>query len=225
MRNHAPSEYIETIGEKRVQSASKGRNQWLVLKKFDGKRVINFIEAAKIATRRQPPGKYQDRNWWDRELDYRLKHFVIRIVQRSSDAAGGTPGEPDFRRESPPPAPETPSLPTEVMPRLLPRTRSGLYLVTLNNVEPISANAHDPRIADTSIKVNRDHCKFGKAPNLEARKQNYRKTFGEQNVNFLSIAEVAPNDVDRAERLVSDRLGRHRAERPSGRVTEWMHGI
>ncbi|MFZ0788533.1 MAG: hypothetical protein WAM94_02795, partial [Chromatiaceae bacterium] len=48
---------------------------------------------------------------------------------------------------------------------------------------------------------------------------------GEQNVNVFAIAEVAPNNVDRAERPVSDRLGRHRAEGPSGRVTERMHGI
>ena len=38
---------------------------------------------------------------------------------------------------------------------------SGLYIVTLNNSKPISANADDPRRADTAIKVNNENCKFG----------------------------------------------------------------
>jgi hypothetical protein len=58
MNAYTSNHYIEIVAEKRVQSASKGRNQWLFLKKFDGKRVVDFIEAAKVATRLAPSGTY-----------------------------------------------------------------------------------------------------------------------------------------------------------------------
>ncbi len=45
-------------------------------------------------------------------------------------------------------------------------TISGIYIVTLNNSEPISVNADDPRYAQTSIKVTRHNCKFGKAESI-----------------------------------------------------------
>ena len=64
---------------------------------------------------------------------------------------------------------------------------SGIYIVTLNNEEPISVNANDPRIAHKAIKVTRTNCKFGKARNLKAREKYYFKTFGEHNVNFMQF--------------------------------------
>jgi hypothetical protein len=73
--------------------------------------------------------------------------------------------------------------------------------------------------------VNRDNCKFGKAQNLNGRKQNYRKTFGEHNVNFFPIAAVAFEELERAEQRVSEKLRLYRINGPSGRITEWMRGI
>ena len=67
---------------------------------------------------------------------------------------------------------------------------SGIYLVTLNNEFPISVNAHDPRISEKCIKVNKSNCKIGKAKNLESREKNYFTTFGMQNVNFRVLARL-----------------------------------
>lgn len=67
---------------------------------------------------------------------------------------------------------------------------SGIYIVALNNSEPISVNAQDQRIAHKTIKVTNANCKFGKAKNLNGREKNYLKTFGEHNVNFMPVALV-----------------------------------
>jgi hypothetical protein len=52
---------------------------------------------------------------------------------------------------------------------------AGLYIVTLNNGLPISVNANDPRIVHKCIAVSRLNCKFGKAKNLDRRRDNYGK--------------------------------------------------
>lgn len=100
---------------------------------------------------------------------------------------------------------------------------SGLYIVSLNNVEPISVNANDPRIADRCIKVNRENCKFGKATNLEYRRRNYEKVFGRENVNFWAIAALEA--ISAAEKAVLARLSEHRMRGHSGRKNEWLEGI
>ncbi|MDO9107150.1 MAG: hypothetical protein Q7U57_19585 [Methylovulum sp.] len=100
---------------------------------------------------------------------------------------------------------------------------SGLYVVTLNNSQPISANADDKRIAHKAIKVNKENCKFGKAVNLENRKYNYYKTFGQGNVNFIPIASLS--EIAIAEQEILKLLLEYRLISPSGNLTEWMHGI
>ena len=101
--------------------------------------------------------------------------------------------------------------------------QSGLYLVTLNNWEPISVNAQDPRISDKAIKVTRANCKFGKAKNLEARKKNYYKTFGEHNVNFTPVAKLV--EIEAVEKEILGRLEDYRIEGRTGRMNEWLQHI
>ena len=100
---------------------------------------------------------------------------------------------------------------------------SGIYIVTLNNSEPISVNANDLRHADTAIKVTKANCKFGKARSLEARKKSYFKTFGEHNVNFMPVALI--EDIALAEKAVLARLDGYRIRGIAGRKNEWLEGI
>src|SRR5678816_4344961 len=100
---------------------------------------------------------------------------------------------------------------------------AGIYIVTLNNVVPISVNAQDPRVADRAIQVTHVNCKFGKARNLAARRMNYEKTFGAENVNFFAIAEV--EDIATVERKVLSRLHDSRVIGATGRKNEWLIGI
>ncbi len=101
--------------------------------------------------------------------------------------------------------------------------QSGLYLVTLNNWEPISVNAQDPRIADKAIKVTRANCKFGKAKNLEGRKKNYFKTFGEHNVNFMPVVKLV--EIEVVEKEILKRLEDYRIKGRTGRMNEWLQHI
>ena len=100
---------------------------------------------------------------------------------------------------------------------------SGLYVVSLTNHEPISVNAHDPRIARRCIKVNYAHCKFGKARNLASRERGYWRTFGCEFVRFRAIALL--DEIDRAERIVLDLLSPWRVRGSTGRRNEWLAGI
>jgi hypothetical protein len=99
----------------------------------------------------------------------------------------------------------------------------GLYIVTLNNEQPISVNANDPRIAHKFIRVSRVNCKFGKAKSLSRRRDNYCKVFGAENVNFKPIALT--QDIGLAERLVLKALGAWRIRGNTGRKNEWLVGI
>lgn len=101
--------------------------------------------------------------------------------------------------------------------------KSGLYIVTLNNDEPISVNAQDPRIAGKAIKVTKSNCKFGMAKDLEARRKNYYKTFGEINVNFKPIVRLA--DIHAAEKVVLSALDKYRVRGSTGRKNEWLEGV
>lgn len=100
---------------------------------------------------------------------------------------------------------------------------SGIYIVTLNNSEPISVNAHDSRIAHKTIKVTKANCKFGKAKVLRGREKNYFKTFGEHNVNFMPVALI--EDFAHAEKAVLARLNQFRMRGRTGRKNEWLEGI
>jgi hypothetical protein len=100
---------------------------------------------------------------------------------------------------------------------------AGLYIVTLNNEQPISVNANDPRIAHKCIQVSRLNCKFGKAKSLARRRESYGKVFGAGNVNFRAIALTT--DIGAAERLVLNALGEWRVRGRTGRRNEWLVGI
>jgi len=102
---------------------------------------------------------------------------------------------------------------------------SGLYVVTLNNIKPISVNSHDKRIADKCIKVTKNNCKFGKANNFHIRRNNYFKTFGEENVNFHPIATINTELLSTVEKLVLQKLDSYRLRGLSGRKTEWLKSI
>lgn len=99
----------------------------------------------------------------------------------------------------------------------------GLYIVTLNNEDPISVNAQDPRMADRAIRVTRDNCKVGKAKNLAARERNYQKTFGPKNVNFYPFALT--HQIEAAERLILASLGQYRIRGSTGRLNEWLENV
>jgi hypothetical protein len=98
----------------------------------------------------------------------------------------------------------------------------GIYIVTLNNEIPISANAHDAR-RPGAVKVTRLNCKLGKARSLESRRKNYEKTFGAKNVNFFAIAEL--ENIDLAERSILARLQTYRLVGENKRTNEWLNGI
>lgn len=100
---------------------------------------------------------------------------------------------------------------------------AGVYIVTLVNEHFISVNADRPAIAERCIKVNREHCKFGKALNLQTRRGNYFKTFGVEHVGFHPIAAVEQPAV--IESLVASRLFPYRMRGLTGRPNEWLSGI
>jgi len=101
--------------------------------------------------------------------------------------------------------------------------KSGLYIVTLNNIHLISVNANDPRHAEKAIRVNYDNCKFGKANVLAGRRENYYKTFGKENVNFKPL--VLLEDIQQAESLILRELDLYRIRGRTGRKNEWLAGI
>ena len=101
--------------------------------------------------------------------------------------------------------------------------KSGLYIVSLKNDDPISVNANDPRIADKAIKVTKANCKFGKARNLARRKNNYEKVFGQHNVTFKPL--VVMEEIDEAEKVILKMLGEYRIRGRTGRKNEWLEHI
>ena len=102
----------------------------------------------------------------------------------------------------------------------------GLYIVTLNNRELISVNRNDKRVADKAIKVNRQNCKVGKAMDFKNRERNYVRVFGEPNVNFYRIAGVGnAEELDKAEKMILDKLKPFRIKGRTGRLNEWLQGI
>lgn len=98
-----------------------------------------------------------------------------------------------------------------------------MYIVTLNNSQPISVNAHDPRVAEQAINVTRDNCKIGKAKDLAARATNYSKTFGRENVTFYPVAVT--DAYQQIERAVLRELDDYRMRGRTGRKNEWLHTI
>ncbi|MEP6484475.1 MAG: GIY-YIG nuclease family protein [Rudaea sp.] len=100
---------------------------------------------------------------------------------------------------------------------------SGLYLVQLLNELPISVNANDSR-RPNCLKVDRRHCKVGKAKRLAGRERNYHDVFTEANVVFTAVVEV--EDIATAEREVLARLKRFRIRGgQANRLHEWLENI
>ena len=100
---------------------------------------------------------------------------------------------------------------------------SDLYIVTLNNIKPISVNANDPRKAKKSIKVTKENCKFGKAKDLVKREKNYISTFGIENVNYFPIIKVS--EIDLIEKIILKHLDNYRIKGRTGIKNEWLHTI
>lgn len=96
---------------------------------------------------------------------------------------------------------------------------SGLYIVALRNVEPISVNAHDARIADRCIRVSCLNRKVGKAANLAARARSYAQRLSAHNVIFTPVACIEAFAA--AERIVLTRLKPWRMRRTTGRINGW----
>jgi hypothetical protein len=99
----------------------------------------------------------------------------------------------------------------------------GIYIVTLNNIEPISVNADRPKIAEKCIKVTKENVKVGKAKSLGCRKRDYFKTFGEHNVNFYPVVNIAA--VDEVENQIMAALDEYRVIGETGRKNEWLKNI
>ena len=99
----------------------------------------------------------------------------------------------------------------------------GIYLVTLNNNEPISVNADRPDRAHKCIKVTSKNCKIGRAKSFSTRKKEYFRTFGKHNVNFYPV--VATESYQSAEKLILAQLYSYRVIGSNGRRNEWLENI
>lgn len=118
------------------------------------------------------------------------------------------------------------------MPRPLHPSRFGWYLVTLRDERLIPVNDKDRRLRDTCIKVNRDHCKVGRATDLERRRRDYVRIFGADNVVFRPLAAPSDQDCDKAlktlrcvEKEILARLKKNRRRGLSRRKNEWLELI
>lgn len=103
----------------------------------------------------------------------------------------------------------------------------GIYIVTLNNEEMISTQAHDRRFDDKNpLKVNKQNIKFGKAEDFNGRKlRGYNRTFGKSNVNFIPVVAVKIDNLKKTEDEIKLRLCKWRVRSPSKILTEWTSGI
>jgi len=103
----------------------------------------------------------------------------------------------------------------------------GIYIVTLNNDELISTQAHDRRFDNKPVlKVNKENIKFGQAVDFEGRKEyGYFKTFGKNNVNYIPVVAVKSDDLKAIEDAVKEKLIEWRLRSPANRITEWTVGI
>ena len=102
---------------------------------------------------------------------------------------------------------------------------SGIYIVSLNNAEPISIQQGDSRYDNKDVfKANNKNIKIGKASDFMKRAKNYDKTFGKDNVNFEPL--IITDDFENAEQKILDAVKEYRETNPySGRKLEWLSGI
>jgi hypothetical protein len=80
MINYDLNGVIYIIQEKKLQNIpSKGRSQCEFLKKFDRKKVSDFIDSARTETENRDNGTFQEGNWWEREIKWNLERRNIKI--------------------------------------------------------------------------------------------------------------------------------------------------
>ena len=207
MTKYNSNAIIEILAEKKLMDMpSKGRNQWEFLKRFHGKTVEEYIEAAKAETKGSSGDLYQSGPWWNKELAWNLDKGNITLKNNDDTPLKKQPVRKEKR-----------------ISEKINKTVSGLYVVTLNNEHPISSRADDKRHADSAVKVNKEHCKFGKAKDLDARRNNYYKTFGQENVNYFPLAAL--EDISATEKAILGQLVDYKIKGPAGVKTEWLKGI
>lgn len=102
--------------------------------------------------------------------------------------------------------------------------KSGLYIVTLTNTNPISVNAIDKRIADTAIKATSCNCKIGKAVNFDERRKYYYRIFGEH-LQFKPLVIVDVKILRHVEKIISAKFNSFKVHGKTGRKNEWMQTI
>jgi hypothetical protein len=80
MPDYNESDVIHIIQEKILQNIpSKGRNQWDFIKQFDGKKIGEFVESAKIKTANSDSELFQGGTWWYREISWNLERGNITL--------------------------------------------------------------------------------------------------------------------------------------------------
>lgn len=114
---------------------------------------------------------------------------------------------------------------TLLNPNKMVTAHSGIYIVTLNNAEWLSTQAHDRRYDGKAVlRVNRENRKFGSAIHLTERMEHgYYQTFGQHNVNFIPV--VATQHYQALEQRLKDKFYTWRLRSPAGVLTEWTQGI
>lgn len=149
-------------------------------------------------------GEYIERGGTWGDLKYDIDHRLLGLLKSTQ-------------------TPEATSVPDKALN--IPAQAGGIYVVTLNNEELISTQAHDRRFDDKPVlKVNRNNRKFGKADSFTGRElQGYVRTFTRPNVNFYPV--IAVGDTERAERAVASALRPWCLRSPNNRLTEWTAGI
>jgi len=100
---------------------------------------------------------------------------------------------------------------------------SGIYIVEPLNDEPVCSYSSDKRRSGQGMPIQRGMIKFGRATNLERRRKDYAKTFGDDRVRFAVI--VRSVRIDEIEKSVKQRVKAFRLRSPKNRPLEWLSGI
>ena len=100
--------------------------------------------------------------------------------------------------------------------------RSGLFIVTLKNKEPMRID-RDSRRANTAISVTKENCKWGKTTDFKRRQKEFEKTFDKDNVKFEPVFRL--KDIHAAKNVIKDALDEYCILGKTGRKHEWLQGI
>jgi len=99
---------------------------------------------------------------------------------------------------------------------------SGIYIVTITSETPMPVT-RDSRYIETCAKVNKYNVKIGKANNLAARRLNYWKDFGKENIRFNPL--ITLKNTQKAETIILRHLKKYRLRSPKGGLLEWLENI